>query len=97
MSNSEEWSWPENTDSKLFISRADAGQSLGDLLTQILDHFDGTPALGEFDIEYTRWTHVESCSCCRDSGVYGDFWEITRRKEPCEYITNTPLSELCRD
>jgi hypothetical protein len=91
------WSYPENTEVKLFISQADDSRSFGSLLSDIRDHFGSSSTLAEFDIEFTRWTLEDPCSCCRDSGVYGNYWEITRRDEPCEYTVNHQLSDLYRE
>lgn len=97
MSRADAWDFPVNSESKLFIAHAEDRRSFGDLLSLIRAHFGGAPSLGEFDIEFIRWTHVRECSCCSDSGTYGNYWEITRRQEPCEYTTNYLLSDLCRD
>lgn len=91
------WSYPVSTEEKLWISNADDRRSFGKLLEEIRDHFGSASSLAEFDIEFTRWTHEDPCSCCRDTGVHGNYMEITRRKEPCEYTVNHLLSDLYRE
>ena len=94
---SKQWSYPENTVDKLWIANAEDSRSFGTLLATIREHFGSASALSEFDIEFTRWTNEEPCGCCRDSGVYCNYWEITRRNDPCEYTVNHLLSDLYRE
>lgn len=90
----DKWVYPTNTEDKLWISNADEAKSFGELFEAIQCHFGPASTLGEFSIEVTRWTYEESCSCCRDSGTYGQYYEITKLKELDEYTVNRFLSEL---
>ena len=90
------WTDPVTDKDTLWLSGAADQKSFGRILSDIQDHFGSASCLAEFDIEYYRWEHEAACSCCRDSGTYGDFYKVTRRAEPCEDTVNYLLSSLHR-
>lgn len=97
---SSEWSYPKDSEDTLYISQADTPCSFGDLFYRIRLHFGDACQLNQFDIEYERWTHESGCSCCRDSGTYGDFWKVTRRATPdpeCAAVLISTLTEGAKE
>lgn len=91
------WSHPENNVDQLWISNAEDPRSFGLLFDRISAHFGEGALLSELDIEYVRFTHEHPCSCCQGSGVYGDYYVITRRKEPCQFTPALEIKDLTKD
>lgn len=93
---SKEWVYPENDKDTLWLANAEEQKSFGRILSDIQDHFGSASCLAEFDIEYYRWEYESPCSCCRGSGVYGDFYKVVRRTEQCPDTVNHLLTNLHR-
>lgn len=91
------WKYPESTTSVLYIPNAHDQVSFGHLFSQIETHFGSAVPLSHLRIEYVRWALEEPCSCCRDSGVYSDFYRIELADVPDEYTPATPIKELVID
>lgn len=94
---SKKFQYPVNDSRTLWIPGAEEDRSFGRLLTSIQDHFGTSIGLAELDIEYFNWTLEDPCSCCVGSGVYGDYYKVTIRKERCPYTVNHVLSDLTQD
>lgn len=92
-----DYKYPESTSSVLYICNAGDQISFGYLFSQIETHFGSAVPLSHLRIEYIRWTHEEPCGCCRDSGVYSDFYRIELVDVPGEYTPDMPIKELVID
>lgn len=91
-----EYVYPVSDENTFWRAGSDDPISLGHLLSDIQDHFGVDSTLDQFDIESYRWTLEDPCSCCRDSGVYANYYKITKRGVPCVDTKSITINDLHR-